>query len=34
MIKSIKFKILILVTDMLTIAIGIVGGYLVKCMLL
>lgn len=34
MIKSIKLRVLILATDMLTIAIGIVGGYLVKCTLL
>lgn len=34
MIKSIKLRVLILATDMLTIVIGIIGGYLVKCMLL
>ena len=34
MIKSIKFKVLILVTDMLTIGIGIIAGYIVKCALI
>ena len=34
MIKSIKLRVLILATDMITIVIGIIGGYLVKCALL
>lgn len=34
MIKSIKLRVLILATDMLTIGIGIIAGYVVKCALL